>query len=78
MTHFPERSSQLHSSVATACHLKLTTCFITQSLVMHSGSLAQGDALAPRYTFLRDILFYTVNDSLNPTKKPTTRLAVYV
>jgi hypothetical protein len=51
MTHFPERRSQLHSYVATACHLKLTTCFISQSSVTHYGSLAQGDALAPRSDF---------------------------
>jgi hypothetical protein len=53
MTHFPERRSQLHSYVATACHLKLTTCFIT-----HSDSPVQGDALAPRSEFYVTYFLY--------------------
>jgi len=84
MTHFPERRSQLLSQVATACHLRMTTCFIIRSLdalwqpgargctsatfgwppalsfgrLTHYGSLAQGDALAPRSDFHVTYFFY--------------------
>ena len=39
--------------------LKVTTCFTTQSLVIHCGSLAQGDALAPRSDFYVTYLLYS-------------------
>jgi hypothetical protein len=58
MTHFPEWRLQLHSLVATACHLKLTTCFIIQQLIMHSGSLMQGNALPPHADFYVKCFFY--------------------
>jgi hypothetical protein len=51
MTHFPEWRLQLHSLVTTVCHLKLTTWFITQQLIMHSGRLMQGVSLAPHADF---------------------------
>jgi len=76
MTHFPERRSHLHSQVATACHLRLTTCF-SLSRLTHSGNLAQGDALAPRSDFHVTFSFYN-KLFIKCDGKSTTWLTVYV